>query len=116
MEFYSAILHEAVVYYLSCPSFCCVHIESIHYISSLFCRLHILVEVLGNSACLGYDGPRTMFAIEMTSGRGRVISALSMMDGEEEVLLPPNISFIVIGLLVPSADGLVVVQLKEEYP
>ena len=55
-----------------------------------------------------------MFNIEMTSGQGRLISGLSMMDGEDEVLLPPNSRFTVVGLLGPSSDGLLVVQLMEK--
>ena len=46
-----------------------------------------------------------MFTIEIISGRGRIIPALPMIDGEEEVLLPPNNRFKVVRVLHRSAGS-----------
>ena len=48
--------------------------------------------------------------------RARAISSLSMVSGEDEVLLPPNSRFEVVSVLGPSADGCVTVQLREIPP
>ena len=74
------------------------------------------MKVLSNSAFLGYAGPRTMFTIELTQGRARLVSALSMIAGEDEVLLPPNSRFTVVSVLGPSADGRLDVHLREIKP
>jgi hypothetical protein len=60
----------------------------------------------------GSSGTRTLFSIELTTGRARVISMFSLSPREAEVLLPPNSRFIVLGQL-DAGNGLVIVQLKE---
>eukprot|EP01041_Mallomonas_annulata_P012778 gene12778-biopygen6277 len=74
------------------------------------------LDVLSQDLFLGTTGSRTMFHIELTSGRARMISALSMVEGENEVLLPPNSRFEVEAILGPTSDGLFTVQLKEMEP
>eukprot|EP01041_Mallomonas_annulata_P014157 gene14157-biopygen7155 len=77
------------------------------------------VDVLSQDLYLGTNGSRTIFIIQLTTGRARMISSLSMFggkDGENEVLLPPNSRFEVEAILGPSADGLLTVQLKEIAP
>jgi hypothetical protein len=39
---------------------------------------------------LGKAGSRTIFNIELTSGRARGVAGLSMIPSEAEVILPPN--------------------------
>ena len=74
------------------------------------------VSALSNDLFLGMTGVRTIFNIELTTGRVRDISMLSMIPGECEALLPPNTKFQVVGVLGPSADGLLTVQLEEVPP
>ena len=52
-------------------------------------------QVLESDLFLGKTGPRTIFTIELTSGRARDIAGLSMIASESEVLLPPNSRFLV---------------------
>lgn len=56
------------------------------------------------------------FIIELSSGRARNISSLSVMRLENEVLLPPNSRFNVDSVMGPSSDGLLTVQLRELQP
>eukprot|EP01041_Mallomonas_annulata_P012185 gene12185-biopygen5950 len=74
------------------------------------------LDVLSQDMFLGTNGSRTMFHIELTTGRARMISDLSMVEGENEVLLPPNSRFEVESILGPTADGQLTVQLKEIEP
>jgi hypothetical protein len=60
----------------------------------------------------GSKGTRTLFSIELTTGRARVIAKFSLVPSEAEVLLPPNSRFKVLGQL-DAGNGLVIVQLKE---
>jgi hypothetical protein len=60
----------------------------------------------------GSSGVRTLFTIELTSGRARQISQYSLVPSEAEVLLPPNCRFKVKGVL-NSGGGLVQIHLEE---
>jgi hypothetical protein len=60
----------------------------------------------------GNKGIRTLFAIELTTGRGRIIDQYSLEPSEAEVLLPPNSRFRVKGLL-NAGNGLTQIQLEE---
>lgn len=71
------------------------------------------MQALSNDAFLGPSGARVMFSIELTSGRGRLISAMSMVACEDEVLLPPNSRFVVVSVMGPSVDGRFDVHLRE---
>jgi len=64
---------------------------------------------------LGPSGDRTFFMITHTSKRARDISRISLVPGEDEVILPPNSRFDVVSVLV-STDGRVDVYLKEIIP
>ena len=64
---------------------------------------------------LGKSGSRTIFNIELTSGRARGVAGLSMIPSEAEVILPPNSRFTVVSKLAMD-DGLCIVQLKELPP
>ena len=64
---------------------------------------------------LGPSGDRTFFMITHTSKRARDISRISLVPGEDEIILPPNSRFDVVSVLV-SADGRVDVHLKEITP
>jgi len=71
------------------------------------------VGALENDMFLGKEGERTEFHITLTTNRARSIRHLSVMPGEDEILLPPNTRL----LVVDKADrghGLCVVQLREE--
>jgi hypothetical protein len=70
------------------------------------------ISVLHDATFLGVSGPRTMFMIKLTQGRARSIAELSMVAGEDEVILPPNSRFHV-ECVLPSNDGLLHVQLTE---
>ena len=61
---------------------------------------------------LGASGSFTMFHVDLTSGRGRLIRDHSVLRLEEEVLLPPNSRFRVVGHSRISAVS-VMVQLVE---
>ncbi len=74
------------------------------------CTCDIIVEQ--SEQFLGSTGTRTLFSIELTTGRARVISMFSLVPSEAEVLLPPNSRFKVLGQL-DAGNGLVIVQLKE---
>ena len=70
------------------------------------------IQVEQSEQFCGSSGTRTLFSIELTTGRARVISMFSLSPREAEVLLPPNSRFIVLGQL-DAGNGLVIVQLKE---
>jgi hypothetical protein len=62
---------------------------------------------------LGKSGTRTIFSIQTNSGK--LISAHSYFETENEILLPPGIYLKVIGRLNP-ADGLHIIHLQEIPP
>ena len=66
-------------------------------------------------AFLGPVGPRNMFHIELTTGRGRLIQKYSQIKREQEVLLPPGSRFIVLGVASLGND-LFMVHLRELPP
>lgn len=55
---------------------------------------------------------RTLFNIELTTGRARLITQYSLVPSEAEVLLPPNSRFKVKGVLI-AGGGLIQIQLEE---
>ena len=71
------------------------------------------VAVLENAMFLGTEGERTEFHITLTTNRARSIRHLSVMAGEDEILLPPNTRLRVTGR-ADRGHGLSVVQLQEE--
>jgi hypothetical protein len=48
------------------------------------------IAVMQSEQFLGKTAKRTLFSIELTSGRARIITKLSLVPSEAEVLLPPN--------------------------
>jgi hypothetical protein len=60
----------------------------------------------------GSSGVRTLFTIELTSGRARLITQYSLVPSEAEVLLPPNSRFKVKGMF-DAGNGLIQIQLEE---
>jgi hypothetical protein len=74
------------------------------------CTCDIAVEQ--SEQLLGSSGTRTLFSIELTTGRARIITKFSLVPSEAEVLLPPNSRFTVLGQL-DAGNGLVIVQLRE---
>jgi hypothetical protein len=62
--------------------------RTISWYSFSSCTCDIGVEQ--NEMFLGSSGVRTLFNIELTTNRGRVISDFSMVPSEKEILLPPN--------------------------
>jgi hypothetical protein len=73
------------------------------------------LDILENEVFMGTTGPRTLFSLELTTNRGRVIAEASFHSNEEEVLLPPNSRFIIESSFC-SADGLTILHLKELEP
>lgn len=61
---------------------------------------------------LGQAGRRTLFTIELTTGRGREIHQYSLFEQEKEVLLPANTRLEVVAIFEAGA-GLTHVQLRE---
>ena len=61
---------------------------------------------------LGEVGPRTLFHVELTSDRARSISEYSFHPDENEVLIPMNTPFEVLGVL-NAGNGLTIINLKE---
>jgi TPR repeat protein len=80
-----------------------------------FCSCTSSIDTLQSNYFVGKYGPRTIFSIELTTNRGRVISACSVLSNAEEVLLPPNSRFAVEAVF-HSGDGLEIVHLKELMP
>jgi hypothetical protein len=64
---------------------------------------------------LGGDGERTMFTIQLTTGRARIIDNYSLAPQEMEILLPPNSRFNISAVL-DRGDGLCEVHLNEVKP
>jgi hypothetical protein len=60
----------------------------------------------------GSSGVRTLFTIELTTGRARLITQYSLVESEAEVLLPPNSRFKVKGVF-DAGNGLIQIQLEE---
>ena len=71
------------------------------------------VAVLESAMFLGKEGERTEFHITLTTNRARSIRHLSVMPGEDEILLPPNTRLRVTGR-ADRGHGWSVVQLQEE--
>jgi hypothetical protein len=70
------------------------------------------IEVELSAQFCGSSGTRTLFSIELTTGRARSVTKVSLVPSEAEVLLPPNSRFIVLGQL--NADnGLTIITLRE---
>jgi len=61
----------------------------------------------------GTSGVRTLFTIELTTGRARLITQYSLVPSEAEVLLPPNCRFKVKGVF-NAGNGLIQIQLEEQ--
>lgn len=64
---------------------------------------------------LGKTRPRTLFTIELTTQRGKMIRKYSQIPEEEEVLLPANSMFEVVSVL-NMGERLHMIQLKEVPP
>ena len=60
---------------------------------------------------LGKTATRTQFSIELTSGRARITTKLSLVPSEAEALHPPHSRFKVLGQL-DAGNGLINVQLR----
>jgi hypothetical protein len=73
------------------------------------------IQVEQSEQFCGSSGTRTLFSIELTSGRARVITKFSLVPSEAEVLLPPNSRFLVISQM-NAGNGLVIIHLKELPP
>jgi len=71
------------------------------------------VGVLENDMFLGKEGERTEFHITLTTNRARSIRHLSVVPGEDEILLPPNTRLRVMDK-ADRGHGWCVVQLLEE--
>jgi TPR repeat protein len=70
------------------------------------------IEVEQSEQFLGKTGTRTLFSIELTTGRARSITKFSLVPSEAEVLLPPNSRFVVLGQL-DAGNGLTIITLRE---
>ncbi len=57
----------------------------------------------------GSAGVRTLFTIELTTGRARLVTQYSLVPSEAEVLLPPNTRFKVKGVF-DAGNGLIQIQ------
>jgi hypothetical protein len=73
------------------------------------------IQVQQSEQFCGSSGTRTLFSIELTTGRARVITKFSLVPSEAEVLLPPNSRFIVVALM-DAGNGLVIIHLRELPP
>jgi hypothetical protein len=74
------------------------------------CTCNISVEQ--SDLFCGSSGVRTLFTIELTTGRARLITQYSMVPSEAEVLLPPNSFFEVKGVF-NAGNGLIQIHLQE---
>jgi hypothetical protein len=61
---------------------------------------------------LGSSGTRTLFVINTTSGRARVISPFSLFEGESEVMVPVGTQLRVMGSF-DAGGGLTIIQFRE---
>ena len=73
------------------------------------------LEALQNEQFCGASEARTIFIIALTQGRARSIADVSMVETEDEVLLPPNTRVLVDSTL-DAGRGLVLVSLTELEP
>ena len=73
------------------------------------------LDVLQNEQFCGASEERTIFIIALTQGRARSIADVSMVETEDEVLLPPNTRVLVDSTL-DAGGGLVLVSLTELEP
>jgi hypothetical protein len=76
-----------------------------------FCSTTKSAKVLENPLFCGEVGKRTIFAIQLTQGQAREISRYSLVQSEDEILLPPGCKFEVQSVL-PQGD-LTIIQLLE---
>ena len=76
-----------------------------------FCSTTKSAKVLENPLFCGEVGKRTIFAIQLTQGQAREISRYSLVESEDEILLPPGCKFEVQSVL-PQGD-LTIIQLLE---
>jgi hypothetical protein len=70
------------------------------------------IQVQQSEQFLGKTGTRTLFSIELTTGRARTITKFSLVPSEAEVLLPPNSRLKVVSQF-DAGNGLTIIQLKE---
>ena len=70
------------------------------------------IEVEQSEQFLGKTGTRTLFSIELTTGRARSITKFSLVPSEAEVLLPPNSRFVVL-VQLDAGNGLTIIPLRE---
>eukprot|EP01046_Picozoa_sp_COSAG06_P001656 COSAG06_NODE_56_length_27627_cov_106.527136_9_plen_268_part_00 len=70
------------------------------------------MEVLEHDQFCGKEGARTIFSIALTQGQARDITRYSMIEAEDEVLLPPGCKFKVESLM-DAGNGLTIIQIKE---
>jgi hypothetical protein len=73
------------------------------------------IQVEQSAQFCGSSGTRTLFSIELTTGRARSITKFSLVPSEAEVLLPPISRFKMLGQL-DAGGGLVIIQMKELLP
>ena len=73
------------------------------------------IQVEQSEQFCGSSGTRTLFSIELTTGRARIITNFSLVPSEAEVLLPPNSRFKVVSHF-DAGNGLTIIQLKELPP
>lgn len=76
-----------------------------------FCSTTKTIDVLSNPMFCGDRGKRTIFQIQLTQGQAREITRYSLVEAEDEVLLPPGCKFKVESIL-PQGD-LTIIQLVE---
>jgi len=84
-----------------------------HYSWCQFSSTAASVDV--QTTFLGKTGQRTLFTLELTTGRARMISQYSFFPNEDEVLLPANSKFLAVSTFDMGAD-LETVQLREVAP
>jgi TPR repeat protein len=73
------------------------------------------IEVLQSDQFCGASEERTLFFIALTQGRARWIADVSMVETEDEVLLPPN-TRVRVDSTLDTGNGLVIVSLTELEP
>ncbi|NDC43241.1 MAG: hypothetical protein EBZ77_17120, partial [Chitinophagia bacterium] len=73
------------------------------------------LEVLQSEQFCGASGQRTICIIALTQGRARWIADVSMVETEDEVLLPPN-TRVRVDSTLDAGNGLVLVSLTELEP
>jgi hypothetical protein len=70
------------------------------------------IQVEQSEQFCGSSCTRTLFSIELTTGRARIITKFSLVPSETEVPLPPNSRFKVVSQF-DAGSGLTIIQLKE---